>query len=160
MENQPPPIKMIDQENQGKEKQEKENIVGKPDLSRGPAQQPVKNTPASNQARQIDQEALSATITYLEGMPTEVDIESTVENIQAWQQRLHDAGKPELNGIADHLGSLIKYLTTPDPDSNAIGRSMIQIGEMTMKAANDAEADIGSQMKILGNWLKKVGESL
>lgn len=148
---------MIDQE---KENQERENIIGEPDLSQAPAQQPYHIAPASNQAQQTDQEALSATITYLEGMPTGVDIESAVENIQAWQQRLRDAGKPDLNGIADHLGSLIKYLTTPDPDGKAIGRSLIQIGEMTMKAANDADAGIGSLMKILGNWLKKVGESL
>src|SRR6476661_5830948 len=78
--------------------QEKANTVGEPNSSQAPAQQPEKIAPVSNQDQQTDQEALSATITYLEGLPTGVAMESAIENIQAWQQRLRDAGKPELNG--------------------------------------------------------------
>ncbi|MBC7920385.1 MAG: hypothetical protein H7Z75_04775 [Ferruginibacter sp.] len=106
------------------------------------------------------EETLEATTTYLEGLPTGVEIESAVENVQAWQQELHRLGRPELNEIADHLGSFIKYLTNPEPDGKAIGRSMVHLGEMTMKAANGAEPEIGTKIKVLGNWLKKSGESM
>jgi hypothetical protein len=37
---------------------------------------------------------------------------------------------------------------------------MIQLGEMTMKAANGADAGVGSQLKSLGNWLKQAGEAM
>jgi hypothetical protein len=140
--------------------QENESPVGQPNLSQSPGQQPSSIAPADREAEQNDQEALTATITYIEGLPTGVEIESVVENVQGWQKRLRDANRPELNEIADHLGSFIKYLTTPDPDSQAVGRSLIQLGELTMKAANNAEAGIGSLIKTLGNWLKKMGESL
>jgi hypothetical protein len=139
---------------------DKENTVGQPDISQSPGQQPAKIAPADRVADQPLQEAISATTTYLEGLPTGVNIESAVENIQAWQQKLHQANQPELNEIADHLGSFIKHISTPEPDGKAIGRSMIQLGEMTMKAANGAEAGTGSQLKSLGNWLKEAGEAM
>lgn len=138
----------------------KENIVGQPDLSQAPGQQPAKLAPADDQSRQPVQEALSATITYLEGLPIGVDLESAVENIQAWQQKIRETNQPELNGIADHLGSLIKYLTTPEPDGKAIGRALIKLGELVMSAANNVEAGAGSQLKKLGNWLKEAGEAM
>jgi hypothetical protein len=140
--------------------QPKENIVGQPDLSQAPGQQPAKLAPAGNEAQQPVQEALSSTITYLEGLPTGVDLESAVENIQAWQQKIREANEPEMNGIADHLGSLIKYLATPEPDGKAIGRSMIKLGDLVLSAANHVEAGAGSQLKKLGNWLKEAGEAM
>ena len=119
---------------------------------------PLSGTPPSR--TQSLEEALEATTTYLEGLPTGVSVESAVENVQAWQQEIHRADRPEMNEIADHLGSFIKYLTNPEPDGKAIGRSMIQLGEMTMKVANSAEPEIGTKIKVLGNWLKKSGESM
>ena len=140
--------------------QPKENTLGQPDLSQSPGQQPAKLAPADDQAAQPVQEALSATVTYLEGLPTGVDLESAVENIQSWQQKIREANQPEMNEIADHMGSLIKYLTTPEPDGKAIGRSMIQLGTLVMGAANHVEAGAGSQLKKLGNWLKEAGEAM
>jgi hypothetical protein len=140
--------------------QPKENTVGQPNLSQAPGQQPAKLAPADDQAKQPVQEVLSATITYLEGLPTGVNLESAVENIQSWQQKIREANQPEMNEIADHMGGLIKYLTTSEPDGKAIGRSMVQLGELVMVAANQVEAGAGSQLKKLGNWLKEAGEAM
>ena len=128
--------------------------------SQAPGQQPASIAPANDPTAQTDNESLDATITYLEGLPTGTDINSAIENVQAWQQKLRAADQPELNQIADELGSLIQYLSAPEPDGKAIGRLLIQIGEHTMASANAASAGTGTKVKSLGNWLKEVGEDL
>jgi hypothetical protein len=131
---------------------------GQPTFFQSPAQPPQNFISATQ--RQCDTDLLDNTMVSLSHLPTEVFIKEALTNAQSWQLKLRAVGKPELNVIADHLGSFIKYLTAPDPDTKAIGRSMIQMGELTMKAARSAQAGIANKINDLGLWLKATGEAL
>lgn len=140
--------------------QETENVTGQPTRSPVPEPQPTKPSPADTLADQPLVESLDATIAYLEGLPTGGEVQSAIENIQAWQQKLQSFNKPELTQLAGELGSLIKYLNTPEPDKASISRLLLQIGEHTSQAANEAHSTSKERLISLGNWLKKIGESL
>lgn len=110
--------------------------------------------------KSITEESLDATVTYLEGLPTGTSTDSAVKNILSWQETLTKSGKAEFNEISTELGNLASLLSNGALDGKAIGRSMIKIGEDTMKASNQVDQTVGTRLKVLGNWLKKVGESL
>ncbi|MES2732140.1 MAG: hypothetical protein V4714_10340 [Bacteroidota bacterium] len=135
-----------------------QEIPGQPTFLPLPGQAPLNVTSAKKSGS--DTEMLETTMFSLSYLPKELFIQAALENAQSWQLKLREVGKPELNVIADHLGSFIKYLTTADPDTKAIGRSMIQMGDLTMTAARSAQAGIANTINDLGIWLKKTGEAM
>jgi hypothetical protein len=113
--------------------------------------------------KQVNQETLDATITYLEGLPTDVDQGTAVANIDGWAEKLRDTDKPGMQDIADELSTLRSLLfsgTGGQRDEKAIGASMHKLGEQTIKAAEQADASVADKLKTLGKWLSRVGQGL
>ncbi len=113
--------------------------------------------------KEVNQETLDATITYLEGLPTDVDQNTAVANIDAWAEKVRNTDKPGMADIADELQTLRSLLfsgTGGQRDGKAIGDSMHRLGEQTIKAAEHADASVAEKLKTLGKWLSRVGQGL
>ncbi len=111
-------------------------------------------------AKSLNEEALEATITYLEGLPTGTSTQSAIANIDAWEQKLRQEGKPQWNTIADELSNLKNLLTSGQLSGKAISSSLIRVGELTQQSANSADERISINLQKLGGWLIKVGKAI
>jgi hypothetical protein len=113
--------------------------------------------------KEVNQETLDATITYLEGLPTDVDQGTAVANIDAWAEKVRSTDKPGMQEIADELQTLRSLLfsgTGGARDGKAIGSSMHKLGEQTKKAAEHADSSVADKLRTLGKWLSQVGQGL
>lgn len=111
-------------------------------------------------AKSPDEEALEATITYLEGLPTGTSTDSAIANIDGWEERLRQSDNSQFKTIADELQTLKKHLTTGNLDGKAISKTLISLGEHTTKAASQADNAIAERLRTLGGWLTKLGETV
>ncbi|QHT69480.1 hypothetical protein GXP67_23960 [Rhodocytophaga rosea] len=110
--------------------------------------------------KSINEQTLEATITYLEGLPTGTSTDSAIANVDAWEQKLRSENKPEWTDIADELKNLKGFLTAGRLDGRAISQSLLRLGELTTKSASGADTSIANDLRKLGKWLTKLGESL
>jgi hypothetical protein len=110
--------------------------------------------------KSINEQTLEATITYLEGLPTGTSTDSAIANVDAWEQKLRSENKPEWTGIADELKNLKGFLTVGQLDGNAISQSLIRLGDLTTQSASGADASIADDLRKLGKWLTRLGQSL
>lgn len=111
-------------------------------------------------AKSPNNEGLEATITYLEGLPTGTSTDSAIDNISSWEEKLRADGKPEWNTIADELRNLKGFLRSGNMDGKAISTSLLNLGELTTQSATGADQAIAGNLKKLGSWLTKLGETL
>jgi hypothetical protein len=111
-------------------------------------------------AKSPNVEALEATITYLEGLPTGTSTDSAIANIDGWEEKLRTSDKPEFTIIADELQTLKKHLTSGNLDGKAISQTLISLGGNTTKAAAQADSTIAERLQKLGSWLTKLGETV
>jgi glutamate mutase epsilon subunit len=110
--------------------------------------------------KSTNEQTLEATITYLEGLPTGTSTESAIENIDGWEKKLRSENKPEWNSIADELKNLKSFLTTGQLDGTSISQSLIRLGNLTTQSASGADDSIADDLKKLGKWLTRLGQSL
>ncbi len=111
-------------------------------------------------AKSPNEEALEATVTYLEGLPTGTSTDSAIANVDAWEQKLRAEGKPQWNTIADELSTLKKCLTSGNLNGKAISQSLLKLGDLTTQSAATANPSISDDLKKLGGWLTKLGNTL
>jgi hypothetical protein len=111
-------------------------------------------------SKSTNEEALEATVTYLEGLPTGTSTKSAIDNISGWEQKLREGGKAEWNTIADELSNLKKILTSGKLDGKPISNSLIRLGELTQQSAADADKNIADDLQKLGGWLIKIGKGI
>jgi hypothetical protein len=107
-----------------------------------------------------NEEALEATVTYLEGLPTGTSTDSAVANVDAWEQKLRAEGKAEWKTIADELSILKSCLTSGKLDGKVISQSLLKLGDLTTKSAENADRSISDDLRKLGGWLTKLGNTL
>jgi hypothetical protein len=111
-------------------------------------------------AKSPNEEALEATVTYLEGLPTGTSTDSAIANIDGWEERLRASDKPEFKTIADELQTLKKHLISGNLDGKAISKTLISLGQHTTNAASQADSAIAERLQKLGGWLTKLGETV
>jgi hypothetical protein len=111
-------------------------------------------------SKSTNEEALEATVTYLEGLPTGTSTKSAIDNISGWEQKLREGGKAEWNIIADELSNLKNLLTSGRLDGKPISNSLIRLGELTQQSAAGADKSIADDLRKLGGWLIKMGKGI
>ncbi len=111
-------------------------------------------------AKSPNEEALEATVTYLEGLPTGTSTDSAIANIDGWEQKLRQEGKPEWTTIADELKNLKNILTSGQLSGKAISTSLTKLGELTQQSAKTADKSIADDLQKLGGWLIKMAKAI
>lgn len=111
-------------------------------------------------AKSPNEEALEATVTYLEGLPTGTSTDSAIANVDAWEQKLRAEGKAEWNAIADELSRLKSQLSSGNLNGKTISQSLLRLGDLTTQSAAMADHSITDDLKKLGGWLTKLGNML
>jgi hypothetical protein len=110
--------------------------------------------------KSTNEQTLEATITYLEGLPTGTSTDSAIANIDSWEQKLRSENKPEWDSIAEELKNLKGFLTAGQLNGKAISQTLIRLGDLTTKSASGADASIANDLRKLGKWLTRLGQSL
>lgn len=114
--------------------------------------------PEAEMAEPMDaQVTVEETLSALEGGITDLPLNMAISNIEAWQQRLSEAGLTEIeSGLAD----LKDALQQQPIDGERVGELLSQLGDQTTQAAAQAEAGASEQLGQLGNVLTTAGEQL
>ena len=103
------------------------------------------------------QENLDETIQALNTDLTSIKPEAATEVISTWRRTLSHSSNADLKQISDELGELKDALTAKSLDGKAIGKLLKSLGKNTTAAAKDADEDVSSKLKQLGQLLTKAG---
>lgn len=107
-----------------------------------------------------DGSTLDATVDQLSPGVEHISPPAAAGTLDRWQQRLRDAGDPELAGIADDLAELKTQLTGGSINGVVIGALLSRLGQKTTAAAAKADAAIAPQLQQLGATLSSQGARL
>jgi len=87
--------------------------------------------------------------------PANADVDAAVANIEAWQERLRDAGDDALTAIADQLEILKTELEADSPDSETLATVLADLSQMTQEAAQNASGDAAEALSNLAEQLSQ-----
>lgn len=116
-----------------------------------------------NQSTQENQQQapdISELIEVLHGDVTSIDPEGASASIDEWIAAIKSSGDEGYAEISTHLKELKKLLGRKKAKSLEIGAVMIQLGEETNKAGDEAERGHKGHLHNLGKALSKIGKSL
>ncbi|NEQ26334.1 MAG: hypothetical protein F6K28_46330 [Microcoleus sp. SIO2G3] len=116
-----------------------------------------------NQSTQENQQQtpdIAELIQVLHGDVTSIDPEGAIASIDEWQAALKGTQDEGLKEISNHLKELKKLLGGKRTKAADIGAVLIQLGEETNKAGDEAERGNKGNLHNLGKALSKVGKSL
>lgn len=115
-----------------------------------------------SKSTQEDQQApdISELIEVLHGDVTSIDPEGAIASIDEWQAALKGSDDEGLKAISNHLKELKKLLGGKRTKASEIGAVLVQLGEETNKAGDEAERGNKGNLHNLGKALSKVGKSL
>lgn len=116
-----------------------------------------------NQSTQENQQQapdLSELIEVLHGDVTSIDPEGASASIDEWIAAIKSSGDQGYEEISTHLKELKKLLGRKKAKASEIGAVMVQLGEETNKAGDEAERGNKGNLHNLGKALSKIGKSL
>lgn len=115
-----------------------------------------------SQSTQEDQQTpdISELIEVLHGDVTSIDPEGAIASIDEWQAALKGSDNEGLKEISNHLKELKKLLGGKRTKASEIGAVLVQLGEETNKAGDEAERGQKGHLHNLGKALSKIGKSL
>lgn len=117
-----------------------------------------------NQSTQENQDQqtpdISELIEVLHGDVTSIDPEGASASIDEWISAIKASGDEGYEEISTHLKELKKVLNRKRAKPSEIGAVMIQLGEETNKAGDEAERGHKGHLHNLGKALSKIGKSL
>ena len=87
--------------------------------------------------------------------PANADVDAAVTNIEAWQERLRDAGDDALTAIADQLEVLKTELQADSPDSDTLTTVLADLSQSTQEAAQNASGDAAEALSNLAEQLSQ-----
>jgi len=107
------------------------------------------------------QRDLENTNAALEAGVTSLSPSAAVRVIDQWHGTLKSADRDDLHAIANLLAQLKDALQADRPDGRTIGNLMVELGEQTTNASNDADdARLSPKLDRLGALLTRAGTSL
>jgi len=107
-----------------------------------------------------DEDFDSTTAMLREGV-RQVDIERAISEIDGWQKKLEASGDPGLQPIAGNLRELKELLATEDPDVEAIGRLLVDLGDQSQAVAVSGTASpVADKLQLLSRLLTEEGRSI
>lgn len=109
----------------------------------------------------IRPEDLDSTTSALRDGVRSLAIERALPEIDGWREKLKASGDPTLQPIADELGELKEQLTAEDPDENAIGRLLVDIGDRVQAVAVSGTATpVADRLQLLSTLLTDEGRAV
>ncbi|NJL23315.1 MAG: hypothetical protein HC895_24875 [Leptolyngbyaceae cyanobacterium SM1_3_5] len=115
-----------------------------------------------NQSTQENQQQapdISELIEVLHGDVTSIDPEGASASIDEWISAIKSSGDEGYEEISTHLKELKKLLGRKKAKASEIGAVIIQLGEETNKAGDEAERGHKGHLHNLGKALSKIGKS-
>jgi hypothetical protein len=117
---------------------------------------PSEGTPGADPGADV-----RTTVDDLQGGLVQMPRDRALGHIDAWHRRLSASDRADLQQIAAGLRELKSHLSTVQPDADAIGSAMAQLGRQTVAAARSAESDdAGRAVDRLGHLLLHAGHAL
>jgi hypothetical protein len=109
----------------------------------------------------ITSEDFDATTAALNGGVRSLGIERAISEIDGWRRKLEASGDPGLQPVADDLGRLRELLTAEEPDVEAIGRMLVDLGDRAQAVAVSGTASpVADKLQLLSQMLTDEGRSL
>jgi hypothetical protein len=109
----------------------------------------------------ITSEDFDATTAALNRGVRSLGIERAISEIDGWRRKLEASGDPGLQPVADDLGRLRELLTAEEPDVEAIGRMLVDLGDRAQAVAVSGTASpVADKLQLLSQMLTDEGRSL
>jgi hypothetical protein len=109
----------------------------------------------------ITSEDFDATTAALNRGVRSLGIERAISDIDGWRRKLEASGDPGLRPVADDLGRLRELLTAEEPDVEAIGRMLVDLGDRAQAVAVSGTASpVADKLQLLSQMLTDEGRSL
>ncbi|PYE50038.1 hypothetical protein [Deinococcus yavapaiensis] len=101
---------------------------------------------------------LDDTLGALQENSVALDLDTTLDFLEAWQRDLRDADIEGGEDLANALARLQAQLESDEPDGSAISEILADLANLTQDAADTASDELAGKLQLLSDTLGEMSE--